>query len=59
MSEIEIPEGKTLILIPDDVMHGLGGHEFVADLSNALAGVEWPVIVCGPKELLDQIRTLP
>jgi hypothetical protein len=59
MTELEIPEGKSLVLIPDHVMEALGGFDFIESLSNAVAGVEWPVIIAGPKELLDQIRMLP
>lgn len=59
MSEIEIPEGKNLILIPDDVLERLGGGDFINSLMDAMAAIEWPVVVTGPKELLDQIRTLP
>lgn len=51
-------QGRSLILIPDHVAEGLGGDQFLEQLFNAFAAYDGPVVLRGPKELLDQIRAV-
>lgn len=63
MAEIEIPKDTRLLLIPDDVLEALTAiepefsflDELIAHFATHTLG---PVVISGPKDLLDQIRVI-